>query len=56
MDEYLLPHFSLHPDDEDPEMDSVLVEDQVEGVANHVLEEEACEVGVVPHKKVWEVV
>lgn len=56
MDEYHLHHPFLHPIYEGPERDSVLVGDQAEGVAYHVLEAEACEVGVVHHKTALEVV
>lgn len=52
MDGDLLPHPFLHPIYEDPEMDSVLVEDQVEGEAWDASKVAAYGEGVVLHKKV----
>lgn len=56
MDGDLLLHPFLHPIYEDPEMGSVLVGDQVEGVACYALGVAAYGEGVVPHKRALEVV
>lgn len=54
MDEELLLHPFLHLAYVGPEMGSVLVGDQVEGVACHVVEVEACEEGEGHHKMALE--
>lgn len=56
MHEDLLLHPFLHLICEGPEMDSVSAGDQVEGVASHASEAEACGEGEAHHKRELEVV